>query len=122
MLLQRDSKELAAFTTAAGDFPLRAACLLGDAECICHLLDSGADIDQETARGTALSTAAAQVLGCAPLVRFRAIHRCHAVTPPHMSTAGSSAGSWSNSTPIPPRRPQQTTDVYRATQTRWRCC
>lgn len=54
-------------TTPAGNFALRAACLIGDADCVCRLLDAGASIDLQTCRGTALSAAAAQV-------------HCHAVS------------------------------------------
>lgn len=49
------------YTTQTGNFALRAACLLGDGEAICMLLDNGANPDLETQRGTALSTACLQV-------------------------------------------------------------
>jgi ankyrin repeat protein len=48
-------------TTRAGNFALRAACLLGDMECVIRILDAGADVMQETCRGNALTAAAARV-------------------------------------------------------------
>lgn len=44
----------------SGSTALHAAVLLGDAGCVCCLLDHGADVNLVTARGTALMTAARQ--------------------------------------------------------------
>ena len=44
----------------SGNTALRAATALGDADCICELLDHGANIDLETSRGTALLAASVQ--------------------------------------------------------------
>lgn len=41
----------------SGNSALRAATALGDAECICELLEHGANINLETCRGTALIAA-----------------------------------------------------------------
>ena len=40
---------------------MRAACMVGDAESASLLLKAGADVNQSSSRGTALSTAAEQV-------------------------------------------------------------
>lgn len=48
--------------SSAGDFALRAAAATGDAECVCHLLDAGADPNQTSQqRGSALLAASMQV-------------------------------------------------------------
>ena len=44
----------------SGNTALRAATALGDVDCICALLDYGANVNQETSRGTALLAASAQ--------------------------------------------------------------
>jgi ankyrin repeat protein len=44
--------------STSGNYPLRAAITSGDGECIMALVDAGADLDMETARGTPLTTAA----------------------------------------------------------------
>lgn len=44
----------------SGNTALRAATALGDADCICVLLNRGANIDLETSRGTALLAASSQ--------------------------------------------------------------
>jgi ankyrin repeat protein len=61
LLARKPDRSVLMFSTKAGNFPLREACLVGDAECICQLIDAGTDINQESARGTALVAAAAQV-------------------------------------------------------------
>jgi ankyrin repeat protein len=63
ILAKKPHGNVLSFTTKTGHFPLRAACLAGDAECVCQLIDAGADVNQESARGTALVAAAMQVRG-----------------------------------------------------------
>ncbi|GAX80422.1 hypothetical protein CEUSTIGMA_g7861.t1 [Chlamydomonas eustigma] len=46
------------FPSTSGNYPLRAAITSGDGECIMALVDAGADLDMETARGTPLTSAA----------------------------------------------------------------
>ena len=43
---------------SSGNYPLRAAINGGDGECIMALIEGGADVNMETARGTPLTTAA----------------------------------------------------------------
>ena len=61
-LLASDTKADLMAETKAGDFALRAACLIGDADCVCALLDANTDVNQETNRGSALLAATLQVL------------------------------------------------------------
>ncbi len=44
--------------SASGNYPLRAAIAGGDGECILELINAGADVNYESARGTPLATAA----------------------------------------------------------------
>ena len=60
-LLNTDARIDTGQTTTGGNFALRAACLIGDADCVCQLLEYGSNVNQCTSRGTALSTAAQQV-------------------------------------------------------------
>ncbi len=63
-----------------GNFPLRAALLGGDGECIQLLLEQGrADVDLESSRGTALTAACSEgdVEGVQLLLVRTARHNLH---------------------------------------------